>query len=211
MVEVNAIKKADWFLEINPRGKVPALQNTQDGTVIYESAICDEYLCDVARELDPENAPKEGIWKCMPVSPSEKAAMRLLNDIMDTQLGTTQYTFLMNDDKEKDTELMETLEKALDFFQEALIQRKGPFLMGEEFTLAEAHVLPFFLRLVVSLKHFKGYEIPPAKYSRLLEWYELCSQRESVKAAAKSEEKIIEVYGKFIEMKYGFGGLNKNK
>ena len=103
------------------------------------------------------------------------------------------------------------LEKALDPLQESLVQRKGPFLMGNEFTLAEAHILPFLLRLVVSLKHFKGYEIPKEKYSKLLEWYEMCSQRESVQAAGKTDERIIEVYQKFVDMKYGFGGLNKNK
>jgi glutathione S-transferase len=211
MVEVNAMKKQDWFLKLNPRGKVPALQNLEDGTVLYESAICDEYLCDVARELDADPVPKEGFWKLMPVSAREKAFMRLLNDHMDTVLGPAQYTFLMNDDPEKDKPLLETLEGALDVLQEALEKRGGPYLMGKEFTLAEAHILPFFLRLVVSLKHFKNYELSPEKYGKLLDWYELCSQRESVQAAAKSDEKIIEVYQKFVDMKYGYGGLNKNQ
>lgn len=213
VVEVNTRKKEDWFLEINPRGKVPALQNVEDGTVLYESTICDEYLCDVARERDPEGAPAVGalVWMLMPISASEKAHMRLLNDHVDTVLGPAQYTFLMNDDTEKDPELIAALEEALDVLQESLVKRGGPFLMGQDFTLAEAHVLPFFLRLAVSLKHFKGYEIPPKKYAKLLEWYTLCSERESVQAAAKSEERIIEVYQMFVDMKYGFGGLNKNK
>lgn len=212
MVEVNAKSKADWFMEINPRGKVPALQNLEDGTVLYESAICDEYLSDVARERDPDSMPTEGgVWKLMPVSARKKAYMRLLNDHIDTVLGPAQYTFLMNDDKEKDAELEAALEGALDVLQDALVKSGGPFLMGKDFTLAEAHVLPFFLRLVVSLKHFKGYEIPSEKYGKLLEWYDLCSQRDSVQAAGKSEERIIEVYQMFVDMKYGFGGLNKNK
>jgi len=91
-----------------------------------------------------------------------------------------------------------------------LEQSGGPFLMGEHFTLSDVHMLPFMLRLVVSLKHFKGYEIPSDKFPRLLAWYDLCSQRESVIAASLTHEKIIELYTMFVEMDYKFGGLNKN-
>eukprot|EP00565_Helicotheca_tamesis_P004198 CAMPEP_0185738016 /NCGR_PEP_ID=MMETSP1171-20130828/31843_1 /TAXON_ID=374046 /ORGANISM="Helicotheca tamensis, Strain CCMP826" /LENGTH=146 /DNA_ID=CAMNT_0028409103 /DNA_START=33 /DNA_END=470 /DNA_ORIENTATION=+ len=46
-VEVSGRPKPDWYLEINPRGKVPALRiPSDDNTIVYESAICDEYLCD---------------------------------------------------------------------------------------------------------------------------------------------------------------------
>jgi len=61
------------------------------------------------------------------------------------------------------------------------------------------------------LKHFKNYELPGDKFPKLLAWYELCSKRESVMAAALTEEKIIEIYNMFVKMDYGFGGLNQNK
>jgi glutathione S-transferase len=199
------------FLEISPKGKVPAIQNTEDGTVVYESAICDEYLSDLARQMEKDAPAGQKVWKLMPVSASDRAALRLLNDHVDTQLSPAQFTFLMNKDVEKDAEMLESLEKALDLLQDSLIVRGGPYLMGEDFTLADVHVLPFFLRLVVSLKHFKGYAVPKEKFSRLLEWFDLCSARESVKAAAKPDEQIIEVYKRFVEMDYAFGGLNNNK
>lgn len=212
LVEINAKNKAEWYLDINPRGKVPAIQNMKDGTIVYESAICNEYLSDWARQLDDlKFVDGTAFWHMMPVDASEKAAMRLLNDHVDTSLGPAQYTFLMNDDPEQDSVLRGKLEDALAELQSALISRGGPFLMGGEFTIADAHVLPFFLRLVVSLRHFKQYEIPTGRFSALLKWYDLCSKRESVVTASKSDEKIIEVYQKFVDMKYGFGGLNKNK
>jgi glutathione S-transferase len=199
------------FLDINPRGKVPAIQNTEDGFIIYESAICDEYLSEVARQLENSLLDGKTVWKLMPVDPSDRAALRLLNDIVDTQMGKAMFTFLMNKDTPKDPELIESLENALTMLQESLVTRGGPYLMGGEFTLADVHVLPFFLRMVVSLNHFKSYEVPKEKFSRLLDWFDVCSERESVRAAAKSEVEIIEVYKRFFEVDYGFGGLNKNK
>ena len=147
----------------------------------------------------------------MPIDASERAALRLLNNLMDNTLLPAQFTFLMNKDEEKDFEMIVSLESALDVLQDSLIKRGGPYLMGGGFSLADIHVLPFFLRLIISLKHFKGYEVPKQKYSRLLEWFDLCSERESVQATAKSEEEIIKVYKMFVEKEYGFGGLNKNK
>ena len=147
----------------------------------------------------------------MPLDPSDRAALRLLNDHVDTQLSPAQFTFLMNKDTEKDAEMVEALEQALFVLEESLKVRGGPFLMGKEFTLADVHVLPFFLRLVVTLKHYKGYEIPKERFDRLLQWYEICSQRESVSTASKSVDEIIQVYNRFFEVDYAFGGLNKNK
>lgn len=185
--------------------------NTEDGSVVYESAICDEYLSDLARHMDTSGPGGKGqFWKLMPIIPSERAALRLLNDHVDNALFPAQFTFLMNKDTKKDSELIEQLETALGVLEKALVSSKGPYLMGETFSMADIHVLPFFLRLTISLKHFKGYEIPADRFSHLLAWYDLCSQRNSVMQAARSEDEIIKVYNRFVELDYAFGGLNKN-
>eukprot|EP00980_Cylindrotheca_fusiformis_P018351 scaffold5997_cov133-Cylindrotheca_fusiformis.AAC.2 len=212
MIEVSREDKEDWYHKINPRGKVPAIMNTKDGFVTYESAICDEYLSDLARHMD-EDGPIEGneIWKLMPTTPSERAVLRLLNDHVDTQLSPSQFTLLMNKDPEKETELIEKIEKALNVLEETLAGKGGPYLMGEAFSIADIHLLPFFLRLTVTLKHYKNYELPKEKFSRLLAWFDLCSKKDSVRQASKSNEEIIETYNRFLQVDYAFGGLNKNK
>ena len=201
------------FLKINPRNKVPALQNTVDGTVVYESAICNEYLSDYARQInnDDESTTKGGVWKLMPVNAADRAAVRLLNEHVDTVLNPAIFTLLMSKDAEKDAELTNALEDALDVLQDSLVSRGGPFLLGPEFSLADIHVLPFILRLIISLQHYKGYEIQKSRFGPLVEWYDHCSQRSSVHAASKTKEQIIEVYDMFMEIDYTFGGLNKNK
>ena len=117
----------------------------------------------------------------------------------------------MNKDADKDRELSADLEEALMMYEEHLEKTGGPFLIGEYFTLADVHVLPFMLRLVVSLRQFKQYEVPAEKFPKLLKWYDMCSERDSVQAASLTDEKIHELYSMFLDIDYSFGGLNKNK
>ena len=199
--EVSGRPKPDWYLKINPRGKVPAIKiPTENNAVVFESAIICEYCCDT----QPDTT-------LMPTDAISRAQVRLLNDHCDTNLSPAQFTFFMNKDEDKDRELSADLEKALLVYEEQLEKTGGPFLMGDHFTLADVHVLPFMLRLVVSLRQFKQYEIPADKFPKLLKWYELCSQRDSVQAASLTDEKIQELYSMFRDIDYSFGGLNKNK
>jgi len=103
------------------------------------------------------------------------------------------------------------MESALAFFQDELTGNGGPFLLGKEFTLSDIHIFPFILRLIVTLRHFKKYELPKEKFSNLLSWFHTCSQRETVKRTIISDEKIIEIYSRFLQIDYKFGGLNENK
>lgn len=47
-INVDTKNKPDWFLEKNPLGLVPVLE--QDDKIVYESAICNDYLDDVYPE-----------------------------------------------------------------------------------------------------------------------------------------------------------------
>ena len=200
-------EKPDWYLRINPRGKVPALRNpADDNVVLYESAICNEYLCDFV-----DFQQQRGV-DLFPSTPSMRAKMRLLQDHYDTNVGKTQFTYLMNkDDSEKDAQLQQQLEEGLQVYEDALEESGGPFLMGSTFTLADVHIVPFITRLIVSLKHYKGYELPVGKFRRLLAWYDACLARPSVNLATPADKLIIEAYQKFLQVDYSFGGLNTNK
>lgn len=203
--EVSGRPKPDWYLKINPRGKVPAIRvPTCDNEVIYESAICNEFLCDYAiMALNKDQA-------LLPQNPVLRARIRLLNDHCDTVFAKTQFTFLMNKEEEKDKILADEMETALAMYEEALVGSGGPYLLGGEFTLADVHILPFIQRLIITLRHWKGYELPKEKLPNLLTWFDACAQRDAVKESSITEEKIIEVYGMFMKAEYKFGGLNKN-
>jgi len=206
ITEVSGRPAPDWYLNINPRGKVPAIRvPTCDYEVIYESAICNEFLCDFTSTILKKD------HKLMPQDPILRARARLLNDHCDSVLGKAQFTFLMNKDTVKDVELAAEVEEALATYEEALNNNGGgPFLLGAEFTLADLHVLPFIQRLVITLRHWKNYEIPTSKFSKLLAWFDECIERDSVKQSSMTKEKTLEIYKMFVESDYAFGGLNKN-
>ena len=178
---------------------------TADYAVVYESAICNEFLCEYATTILKQQPT------LMPTDPFIKAKIRLLNDHCDNIFAKTQFTYLMNKEVEKDEELCHEMEGALGIYEEALVKGKGPFLCGEEFTLADVHVFPFLQRLVITLKHWKDYELPKEKFQKLLAWIDACLGRESVIESSMSKEKTIEVYERFVGNNYNFGGLNKNE
>eukprot|EP00956_Cyclotella_meneghiniana_P041196 scaffold218443_cov83-Cyclotella_meneghiniana.AAC.1 len=207
VLPVSGQPKPDWYLKINPRGKVPALRVPSLGydAIIYESGICNEFLCDYAsmtlgkqHQLLPES------------DPLIRAKIRLWNDHCDTVYSKTQFTFLMNKHDQKNMELKDEMENALLFYEDILENSDGPYFIGEQFSIADIHLFPFIQRMVVTLKHWKGYEMPADKFPNMINWIKKCSERESVKLSSMGEDRIIEVYSKFIEVDYQFGGLNKN-
>mmetsp|Transcript_3701 Transcript_3701/g.7766 ORF Transcript_3701/g.7766 Transcript_3701/m.7766 type:complete len:281 (-) Transcript_3701:42-884(-) len=204
MTEVSGMPKPDWYLKINPRGKVPSLRvPSVDCAVIYESSICDEFLCDYATKMQVHH-------NLLPEDPFMRASIRLLNDHCDSVFTKTQFTFLMNKDDTKEDELCAEMENALGAYEDALVESNGPYLFGQDFTLADVHIFPFLQRLVITLKHWKNYELTHNKFPNLLLWLETCSARESAKESSMSKEKTIEVYTRFVGADYKFGGLNKN-
>jgi glutathione S-transferase len=71
----------------------------------------------------------------------------------------------MNKDESKEEELKNALIDVLSFYEDKLKGdngngdrgsedklKGGPYMNGQEFTLADVHVLPFFARLIVALR-----------------------------------------------------------
>jgi len=111
MMEVSGRPKPAWYLKINPRGKVPAIRLPAQGNkVVYESAICCEFLCDMMMTSSNHHL--------MPSDAMDRATVRLLNDHCDNVFTKTQFTFLMNKDESKDEELRQDLEEALMTYEE---------------------------------------------------------------------------------------------
>ncbi len=158
-------KKAD-FLKLNPYGKVPVIV---DGTtVLYESCIINEYL----DEKYPEPA-------LMPKDHAKRAKVRILIDYGLAHLDSAYQKLrqeLMKKEPERNPETVESAKKDIKNLLQRFDKEIGdqPYLAGE-FSLADADLIPRFLRL-------EGFGVlPDPSLPRLGKWLQRMKERPSVK------------------------------
>lgn len=199
--------KPQWFLNHNPNGKVPVV--IDNGKAIYESCICNEYL----DEAYPDH----------PLSPRDpylRAHMRIQIDYFNSKVMPLFYQLLLQQNLEEreriKSQFMETL-KVLNAALEKLATQAGnynkkgegeegeqeeqeegrvtgPYAMGgQQFTLLDIAMLPFFERFQLILKHYRGFapltdhhhddtsksDVAFDKLNRLREWWTVARERPS--------------------------------
>jgi glutathione S-transferase len=115
-------------VERNPYGKVPVL--VDDGTVIYESAIINEYL--------EEKYPDPPL---MPGDPAGRARVRIWVDFANTRLqragGYIAHDYEVEKSKQELQQHLETLDREM---------RDREYIAGA-YSLADITYVPFFTRL----------------------------------------------------------------
>jgi len=129
----------------------------EDGWVLPESAVIDEYL--------DERYPEPPL---LPADPGERAAARLVVFRFD-DFGDAYYAFRRGEDG-AEAELADAL-AALDAVLEAT-----PFLSGRAFGLADISYLPWLVRL----RDLLGVALEP--YPAIRAWLATCAERPSVAA-----------------------------
>jgi glutathione S-transferase len=163
----NKEQKSPEYLKLNPYGKVPAL--TDDGTVLYESLIINEYL-----EEKYPNPP------LLPKDPAQKAKARILIDYGMAHFDAPYQKLrmeLMKDAKEQSQLIIDgaksELRKLLQRFEDELGDQ--PYLMGD-FSLVDADLIPRFTRL-------EGFGLlPDPTLPGLGKYLERMKERPSIKA-----------------------------
>jgi len=186
-INLGAEAKPAWYLEVNPRGTVPALRTT-DGRVILESAVCVEYL--------DEAYPNQGT-ALMPSDPVERAAVRVFAG--DVSVAPF-YKLLKSQDpsarEELITGIIEALRK-LNASYEAQSEA-GPYFLGERFSLADILLLPFLLRFQFTLEHYRHFDLLGAmrehKLDRLVKMLEAAKERPSVQKTTMPGQYYIDGY-----------------
>lgn len=171
LIEEDLANPSPELLRIHPSGQVPVL--VHQGQVIPESAVITEYL----EELHPQPA-------LMPSTPIGRARVRLWTqwcaEILKPDLDTFKYEWEPLSPEARD-ELLSRLRASLSRLESALIDR--PFLLGEEFTLADIHVFPFYRQLTRARP--KEPDLLP--FPRVLNaWLERITSRPSFIRAMKS-------------------------
>jgi glutathione S-transferase len=159
-VTIDLSDRPRWLLERNPpHGRVPVLE--EDGWVLPESAVIDEYL--------EERYPEPPL---LPADAGERAAARLLV-FRFGDLGDAYYA-LRRDEPGAAEELAEAL-AGLD----ALLV-STTFFSGRAFGLADIAYLPWLLRL----RDLMGVSLEP--FPAICGWLARCAERPSVAAEVET-------------------------
>jgi RNA polymerase-associated protein len=161
-------QKTPEFLALNPYGKVPVL--VDDETVVYDSTIINEYLEDEYPHPSLLPAPEDS---------AGRARVRLLEDYCDNSFippTTVLLAQALKPEGERDEQRVEQardeLRRCLYFLREHLDGHQ--FLVGDEFTLADAAFAP---RMMVLGR--LGFEFEPA-LAPVQQWLDRVRTRPSV-------------------------------
>jgi glutathione S-transferase len=197
-IELGKDNKTDWFGALNPNGTVPTIKHGE--TVVYESLVVNEYLCEVFGNNEINLMPRE---------PAVRARARILMSRCDTKFTKVAYSYLSHkrnaseeDSITKDDQLRTHLEDELRFLDNAIGLTDGYYFMGEIVSLVDIAYIPFFERMSVALAKWKDFEIKSLSLPHLNNWLDVMSNREAYQKTRMSPQRIIELYSRFLDVDY---------
>jgi glutathione S-transferase/RNA polymerase-associated protein len=166
------------FASANPRGEVPALIHA--GSAIFDSTIILEYV--------------EDMWPSppmLPATPAERARVRMIEDIMDTQFeaitwGLGELNFFKRAEGALKSEMEAHARKQAEAFFAVLESYLGDadWFNGAQFGWADLSVVPY-------LNGASGFAIAPDASSRLGAWFVRANARPSVVQTRQESEASI--------------------
>jgi len=192
-ITVDLQDKPAEFVEIyakaNPlpgaRAKVPVLDINDGDSVLCESLVVAEYIAEL--QADTLGAKPSSLL--LPQRAEDRAVVRLFTELCSSSFS--YFPILRAREESKLDAAVETLKSGLkdvDAFLNTMGSEEGPFLFGNQFSLAECNVAPFVQRACVILPSGlgSGRSINPlelcdtCKLPRLKAWIEAVTDRPSV-------------------------------
>jgi glutathione S-transferase len=156
------------YLQINPKGYVPALE-LDNGDVLTEGAAIVQYLAD--RKPDAKLAPANGTF--------ERARLQETLGYISTELHKS-YTplFYPTTPAEVKQERRDYLRKRYALIEQAL--SKQPYLLGDQFTVADAYLF--------TVTNWAGHvDLDLSEFKALSEYQQRVAARPTVQAALEAE------------------------
>ncbi|ESO91069.1 hypothetical protein LOTGIDRAFT_204139 [Lottia gigantea] len=165
IVNIHLKKKPDWYLEKNPFGTVPTLE--QGDKIVYESNICNVYL--------DEAYPGE---KLISTDPYQKARDQILIDTFGRISGIFFKVVASGENKED-------LFKELKRYEQALKER-GNYFGGNKPNMVDYTIWPLFERFV--LLENRGHKLDPSEFPCLTAYIKRMKEVPAVKAAMMDDQ-----------------------
>ncbi|CAE7152955.1 PARC [Symbiodinium necroappetens] len=180
------------FMASSPKGLLPAIESTQaDGSVhrIYESMVCVEY---VEEALDgPSLMPLRS-------RPEARAKVRIWCAYIGEKIIPHFYRLLMRETAdEREAEKKSLLDGLLCLAQamDPVSADGGAFFLGDEFTMVDIALCPWWTRFRSIAGTYRGFEVPRgATWDRLHAWGDACENRPSVARTIVDQSRLIANY-----------------
>lgn len=174
--------KPKWLTDLAPEGKVPTMLYKEEGSihVITESLVMLEFVEDYGNAMMAAGgaSTSSSSPSLLPPHPATRATARLAAKRFDERFIPPFSALLRGgltaDEQKRHKDSLTAELEWLELHADAA----GPFYNGVRFSLADAALIPFFLRMF-ELKARSGFEIP-ARCEKLIRWYGACAGRESV-------------------------------
>lgn len=180
--EVNPYKKEKHFLDINPKGLVPAIE--YQGRALYESLV----LCEFLEEAYPNHKPH-----LLPADPFERALVRLWIDHTSKTIIPSWHRLL----QAQSTEQQDAARQELYDAQRKLAQQvKGPYFTGNEFSLVDIANAPWVAREYILAEH-RGYNRAQVG-DGWSEYAERLATRESTIKTTNDADKLQVIYNRYL-------------
>ena len=171
-VNINLKSKPDWFLARNPQGQVPVLE--LGDKIVYESAVCNEYLNDVHSS------------KLFPTDPYQKARVKILMELFSKVTDKFYLIMVGKKTPEEKEQAAEEMRKQLIKYEDAI--STGKFFVGDQPSLLDFHIWPWFERFP-TLEKLGGVKIVPEdKFPRLSSWIKNMREVPAVKSVIQPDE-----------------------
>jgi len=185
--DVHAPKLFNW-VEVNYWN--PSLPLTQEFLKLHNTVPCGRFEGEELRESLPMCYWIDERWKHNPLQPSSEEGRTQMKALIEKYTGSSgphsiiphlyKITFA-----QQATEIAihaTALLEALAELSVDLTASGGPYLLGEQFTLADIALLPFIDRVVHTVGYYKKFVVPrtPA-YEAFHRWRDAYTSRESYK------------------------------
>ncbi|KAI9189381.1 hypothetical protein H9P43_000814 [Blastocladiella emersonii ATCC 22665] len=194
VVLIDLKNKPDWYLaDINPRGKVPALEITHPESgkkdILVESSFIAEYLLQAA------SSP-------LALAGANNAFQRYRANMIVDAASNQYFSAMFGLLREKNADAQPAAAaKLLDGIRalQTTLDPAGPFALGTDFTIADVLTAPFVVR-IVAVEHFRGFKVPEtAEFARFRAWRAVLEARASLVATTPTRDELIEGHRGFAE------------
>ncbi|CAE7723884.1 PARC [Symbiodinium pilosum] len=179
------------FMASSPKGLLPAIEYAQaDGSVhrVHESMVCVEYV--------DEALPGPSLMPSLS-RPEARARVRIWCAYVGEKIIPHFYRLLMRETgDERQAEKKNLLDGLLVFAQamDPVADGRG-FFLGEEFTMVDVALCPWWTRFRSIAGTYRGFEVPRGgDWDRLHAWGNSCEKRPSVARTILDQNRLIANY-----------------